>query len=328
MRTIPFYPLLIVLLVGLGGYLGCDPNHINTAVNPVSNTASSQIQQSLSVPPRTSDRVLIGSFNIKRLGPSKARQTEVMQRLAQIVLQFDVIAIQEVTDKSGLAIQELLSLVNQTGAQYALAMSNAVGRASTGYFEQYAFIFDTNRIAGGKDFCYLVDDKMDLLHREPYVGRFETKSPNPFGFSLINVHTDPDEVVRELDVLADLFVVIRNYEYQQCGHDDVILLGDLNAGPGKLRRLEGIPAVGPVITMPTNTARTQTYDNFIMDRGYTTEFTGKAGVIDLQSAFGINLADAQQISDHLPIWAEFTATRNSADSNTTMSASRPTAVLR
>ena len=41
MRSIPFYPLMVVLLIGLGGYLGCDPNNIEipTGLAPAANNA-------------------------------------------------------------------------------------------------------------------------------------------------------------------------------------------------------------------------------------------------------------------------------------------------
>lgn len=322
MRNLPFYPLLVAALFGLGGYLGCEQGPVAQPVNPVANTASAKIQQSNSMPKRTGDTILIGSFNMQRLGPSKAKDPVVLSQLAQIVQQFDVLAIQEITDSSGQAIQQLVHLANQNGARYELAMSKPVGRK---YFEQYAFIFDTSRINGGQNYCYVVNDQEDLLHREPYVGRFQTKSQNPFSFSLINIHTDPDEVKTELNVLATLFVNVREFEYKQVGHDDVMILGDLNAGPGKLLGLEKIQGLESTITLPTNTRKDKTLDNVLLDRAYTQEFTGRAGTLDLQSAFGIGLDQALKISDHMPIWAEFYPTRAAAAATT---ASLPTGILR
>ncbi|MFO0941358.1 MAG: endonuclease/exonuclease/phosphatase family protein [Pirellulales bacterium] len=325
MRNLPFYPLLVAALFGLGGYLGCEQGPVAQPLNPVANTASAKIQQSASMPKRTDETILIGSFNMQRLGPSKLDQTKypgVMEQLAQIVQQYDVLAIQEITDGSGQAIQQLLRLVNQNGGRYALAISDPVGRK---YFEQYAFIFDTTRINGGQSYCYIVNDREDLLHREPYVGRFQTKWQNPFSFSLINIHTDPDEVKTELNVLANLFVSVRDFEYRQVGHDDVIILGDLNAGPGKLLGLEKIQGLESTITIPTMTRKDKTLDNVLLDRAYTQEFTGRAGTLDFQAAFGIGLDQALKISDHMPIWAEFYPNRATPVAST---ASQPTTIQR
>jgi deoxyribonuclease-1-like protein len=301
-RKIPFYPLLTVLLFGLGGYLGCDPSEIATPLNPTASTASGQIQFSPTTPARTHDTILIGSFNLQRLGPSKMANDWVMNCFTEIVRQFDLIALQEITDISQQALPELVRRVNQNGARYSFVVSPRVGRDATGYFEQYAFVFDTDRIAGGEAYCYMVNDDQDFLHREPHVGRFATRSSKPFTFTLINVHTDPSALATELDDLASLLLQIRNFEYPE---DDVILLGDINERPGRLRGLERIPGLEALILEPTNTRKSRTLDNFLLDRQLTAEFTGRAGTIDLETMFGISQEEALRISDHLPIWAEF-----------------------
>ena len=43
----------------------------------------------------------------------------------------------------------------------------------------------------------------------------------------------------------------------------------------------------------------------IVDRMATVEFTGSAGVLDLMERFDLTKEQALAISDHFPIWAEF-----------------------
>lgn len=308
MRSIPFYPLMVLILVGLGGYLGCDPNSIGPLLGTpaIDETATSSTVNPTSIPNRTANTVLIGSFNIQRLGPSKLSDAWVMEKFAEVIRRFDVIALQEITSKDQRTLPTLVDLVNRLGAKYSYAISPRIGRDGTGYYEQYAFVFDTTRIAGGAEYCYVVQDDADVLHREPYVGRFRTLFPGqPFQFSLINIHTDPDEIAYELDVLATVFKNVREFEYPE---DDVMLLGDLNAEPKKFQQLGQIPGTEPLINgLPTNTRKNRTIDNILIDRQLTREFTGRAGVIDLEQMFAVQLSDAERISDHLPIWAEFTA---------------------
>lgn len=228
-----------------------------------------------------------------------------MDRLADVIRQFDLIALQEITDSSGASLPQLVNLVNKNGARYQFVVSPRVGRQASGYYEQYAFVFDSDRIAGGEAYCYMVNDEQDYLHREPHVGRFATKSNHPFTFTLINIHTDPDTVRSELNDLANVLVQVRNYEYPE---DDVILLGDLNQGPGKMGNLDQIPGFQSVISIPTNTRRSHTLDHVMFDRRLTSEFSGRSGAIDVQAMFGISLDEALNVSDHLPIWAEFIAT--------------------
>ena len=327
MRSIPFYPLLVLVLVGLGAYAGCDPKSASQfsellqdsvpTASPTANTAS--------VPQRTTSTILLGSFNMERLGPSKLSDPWVMEKFAAIISRFDVIALQEITSKDQRTLPILVDLVNRSGVNYSYTISRRIGREGNSYQEQYAFVYDASRIAGGADYCYVVNDEDDILHREPFVGRFRSLYPNqPFSFSLINMHTDPDEVNGEIDVLATVFKNVRQFEYPE---DDVILLGDLNVGPNKMEPLLQIPGMVPLINgLPTNTRRNKTLDNILVDRTTTLEFTGRAGTIDLEQMFSIELTDAERISDHLPIWAEFTAGERTQQATATAAGSQPTVI--
>ncbi|MEO8269852.1 MAG: endonuclease/exonuclease/phosphatase family protein [Aureliella sp.] len=321
MRSLPFTPMMVLLLIGLGGYLGCDPNtmqapHDDAAGEvadqgappnglPTSAAAKSNgVLGASAMPERQAHTILIGSFNMQRLGPSKLADPWVMDKFATIIGHFDVIALQEVTSQDQTTLPQLLKAVNASGGNYSYTISPRVGRKASGYYEQYAYVFDANRIRGGDRFCYLVQDDADMLDREPFVGRFETiTSDQPFSFSLIEIHTSPDEIKTELDVLADVFVNVTHYEYPQ---DDIILLGDLNADPPRFQKLGKIPGVFPALQgIATNTRKSQMYDNFIFDRQAVREFTGRAGVLDMQNMFQLSLSDTLRISDHQPIWAEF-----------------------
>jgi hypothetical protein len=305
MRSIPFYPLMVVLLVGLGGYLGCDPNNIEIpsglapAANIEKETASGNFLSAPAnalvntsvIPARTTNTVIVGSFNMERLGPSKLADPWVMDRFAKIIQQFDVITLQEITSSDQRTLPILVELVNQSGGRYSYTISPRIGRPSTGYFEQYAYVFDTTRIQSSPEVCYVVADEADVLHREPFCGRFQTvtRGAQPFSFTLISIHTDPDEISHELDVLADVFRSVRQYEYPE---DDVILLGDLNAPPKGLRSLGQIPDLVPIIqNVFTNTVQSKTLDNILVDRVQTREFTGRAGIMNLEKMFGLQTKD-------------------------------------
>ena len=59
--------------------------------------------------------------------------------------------------------------------------------------------------------------------------------------------------------------------------------------------------------VPTNTRRTHTLDNILFNRTATVEFMGRAGVVDLVREFNLTQEQALQVSDHLPVWAEFSS---------------------
>jgi endonuclease/exonuclease/phosphatase family metal-dependent hydrolase len=86
-----------------------------------------------------------------------------------------------------------------------------------------------------------------------------------------------------------------------------MLLGDLNASPAQFQKLGTIPGLVPLIQgIPTNSRQNKTLDNILTDLQMSREYTGRSGAIDVERMFRLQLADAERISDHLPIWAEFT----------------------
>lgn len=328
MRRVPFYPLLITILVSLGSYLGCNPGdlprqleqQVIDTVNdglqqrlpglPVSTTRNPPLVQTqiIAMPQRTASTLILGSFNIQRLGPSKMGDQQRMQYYADIIRRFDVIALQEITSNDENTLPMLLQYVNANGARYGYTISPQIGRTQK-YLEQYAFVFDTTRVASRQDACFVMRDEADLFHREPFVGRFATVAniQNPFTFSLVNVHTDPDEVPAELNSLAKVYAILTDYfaggDYPE---DDVIVLGDLNADPSRFQLLGQLPGVVPTIVgIPTNYTRTKTNDNILINRQTTREFTGRSGAFDLQTNYRLSESDALRLSDHQPVWAEF-----------------------
>lgn len=262
-----------------------------------------------------SDRsIRIATFNIQVFGKSKSEKPEVMRNLARIFQLFDVIAVQEVKGDPAIPINGLLDQLARLGSRYSASVSPPLGR--TTQTECYAFFWDQTRIELVPQSDYLIDDSADRMHREPWVATFQTRvapvdSRRPFSFSIINVHTDPDEVFgktseNELNVLDDVFVRVRDWEYSRSGQEDFLLVGDLNVDVGGLAELGQIPNVVSVVgDVPTNSRRTKTYDHILLDHVVTREATGRAGVLDLQQFLGIDENAVLQISDHLPVWAEF-----------------------
>lgn len=275
------------------------------------------------VPSRTQQTILIASFNIQAFGVKKVTDPVVVDRIVKILRLFDVIAIQEVRAMDQTVLPQLIQLVNAQGARYDFILGPRLGRTDSK--EQYCYVYDTTRIISSPSASYTVSDTADLLHREPLVGRFATRVPAgypPFTFSLMNIHTDPGEVKNELPVMHTVLNAVREYEWTTAREDDVMMMGDLNAAPSKFGNLAKVPGIYWVISdQPTNTRRTELYDNILFDRGPTNEFVGKAGVLDMPTIFGISIEEALKVSDHNPIWAEFSIVEQPSAYSTPMSSS-------
>jgi len=119
----------------------------------------------------------------------------------------------------------------------------------------------------------------------------------------VNFHTDPDETEQELNVLDDVYRVVRD---DGRGEDDVIILGSLNADDRNLGQLGQVSGMAWVLSgTPTNTRGTAQCDNILFQRQATNEFTGRAGIFDFMREYNLSMEEALEVSDHLPVWAEF-----------------------
>ena len=214
---------------GLGGAVRGGPSSIG--VQPVSTQLASSRQPSNSL--------LVASFNIQVLGKSKMAKPEVVEVLAHVIRQFDIVAIQEIRAKEDDILPRLVAAINADGSQYSFLIGPRLGRTVS--TEQYAFVYNTLSVEYEPSSVATILDPSDLLHREPFVTRFRTRTNSPdhaFTFWLVNIHTDPDEVPTEIAALADVFQVMQSARPEE---DDVILLGDLNASESQLGRLRQIP---------------------------------------------------------------------------------------
>lgn len=260
--------------------------------------------QAASRPP---DAILIASFNIQVFGTSKLAKQHVVDVLAQVIRNFDVVAIQEVRAKSNEVIPSFVKHVNADGSRYQYVIGPRLGRTNSK--EQYTFLYDTSRIEVDTTSVGTMRDPGDRLHRPPLFVRFRARIQQPergFTFWMVNSHTDPDEVPEEVDALADAFLALKMTRPDE---DDIILLGDLNASPQQFGRLGQLTDIGWAVSgVTTNTRRTKTYDNLIFQRTATAEYTGHWGVLDLQATYGLSLKQALEVSDHNPVWAAFSAT--------------------
>jgi deoxyribonuclease-1-like protein len=260
-------------------------------------------------PVKPTDTIRIATFNLNIFGEKKVSDRQVMDYLVQICRHFDIIAVQEIRSQHQNVLTLLVDALNADGSHYEYVIGPRLGRTSSK--EQYAYIFDAVSVEVDRNKVYTLQDDDDLLHREPLVATFRVRGPKPeeaFTFNLVNVHVDPDEIDRELDVLDDAFLNVRNFEYLDGSQeDDVILLGDLNVNDKHLRELGRVKGIAWVVTgkQYTNVLRTAQYDNILFDGQRTAEFTSRGGVFDFGREYSLTNEQVLLISDHFPVWAEF-----------------------
>ncbi len=250
-------------------------------------------------------RVRLATFNLHLFGSNKIAKPMVMEAMAKICRQFEVIAIQEIHGNEQDLIPILIQKINQSGRRFDYLIGPRVGRGETKI--QLGFLFDTDRIETDRYQLYTVDDPADLLTYEPLVGWFRTKevaSTEAFTFTAVNICLDSNRVEQERLLLAEL---LESIQKDGRGEDDCMLIGDLQSGTQKLGFLKAA-GLAPVIEgVPTDVRGTMMLDNIYFPLNATDEYTGRSGVYDFLREFNLSMDEAMEVSDHLPVWAEFYA---------------------
>ena len=253
---------------------------------------------------RQGEVIRVGSFNAQVLGRSKSEKVVVMEILARIVRQFDVLALQEISAEDQDVLARLIERVNSDGRRYDYVVGRPLGKSAPR--EQYAFLFDRESVEIDRDQLYTVEDPQQLLYRPPLVVSFRVRGPareQAFTFTLVNLRMDSGRAATERTFLDDVFRLVRD---DGRGEDDVILLGDFQADDEHLGPISEIAGMAIAVTKtPTNPDQTKQWDNLVFESQATEEFTGRSGILNLMRQYNLSLQEALEVSDHLPVWAEF-----------------------
>jgi hypothetical protein len=252
------------------------------------------------------ETIRIASFNLTGLDEGKLGNARVREVLVQLLSRFDLIALQNIRAPNQGLLVRLVEQINAAGRQYDFATAAEVNLKG---LEQYsAFLLDRASIDVDRTQVYMVEDAAGRFQRKPLVGAFRVRGPDPseaFTFTLINVDLDPDHSPAEGEALSAVYRAVRDDGRNE---DDIIVLGTINLGDQELAHLEqSLEMARSISGVPTTTRGTRIADNVLFNRRATTEFTGRSGVIDLIREFGLTMPEAMEVSEHLPVWGEFSA---------------------
>jgi len=283
--------------------------------------------------------LLVGAFNIQRFGVRKMTQTPQVEILLEILRRYDLILIQEIVDKSGKAINQLLNQLQiMTGEKYRMTVSPRLGR-STRYMEQYAYIYRADKMCLLEAWVY--DDGPesageDEFMREPYVGHFALNSDRMLELVFVGLHTQPSNTDKELMHLDDVVKWIREDE----GVSNIMIMGDMNAGGSsatisELNQVESeLPKFKWLIddnadTMVATGRGRSAYDRILVsgcELRFATPAAGKGSVFRFDNSSEINFPTdmaPKSVSDHYPV--EVNLILNSTSTTTTRAQERGTA---
>ena len=248
--------------------------------------------------------VRLATANFGPLDAAKMAKQHVAGRLVQTIRQFDLVAVQGIQARDPGLLVQLLELTNAAGRHYDYAVAPQVGREPTRQYN--AFVFDNDTIEIDRRTVAWVDDREGRFADPPLVAAFRCRGPAPneaFTCTAINVQISPERTAEELAILAKVFRAVRDDGRNE---DDIILMGTLGTDEEHLGPLAVLPNVcAAIAATPTTVRGTRAVDNILFDRRASCEFTHRSGVLDLVRQFNLSPREAAEVSEHLPVWAEF-----------------------
>ncbi|SHG81176.1 endonuclease/exonuclease/phosphatase family protein [Flavobacterium defluvii] len=241
------------------------------------------------------------SWNLKNFGKSKSQPT--LNFIANTVKDYDIIAIQEVVAGYGGAqtIAKLANLLNEKGAKWDYSISDPTSGNSYKR-ERYAFIWKTNRV-NLKGNAWLEKKYHLEIDREPYFGTFEADRKT---FTLVNFHAITKSKQPETEIKYFKFLP------QEYPNLNLVFLGDFNCPQSHtvfnpLKKM----AFVPIFQKQKTTLKKECIENNCLASEFDNVFYNSnkiksinSGVILFYKKFD-SLEEARKVSDHIPIWTEF-----------------------
>ncbi|MFV8334402.1 endonuclease/exonuclease/phosphatase family protein [Flavobacterium sp. GSP14] len=241
------------------------------------------------------------SWNIENLGQSKSNQEIIL--IANIVRDYDIIVIQEVVAGYGgaQAVARLADELNRKGSKWNYTVSDPT--SSSAYkTERYAFIWKTSKLKKIGN-AWLEKKYHFEIDREPYFCTFQYENKQ---FTVVNFHAITKKRQPETEIKYFKFLP---YEYPNL---NLLFAGDFNCPQSHsvFNPLKKMGYKSILVNQKTSlkkeckkgTCLASEFDNVYYNASEINFL--KSGIIPFHSAFA-TLKEARILSDHIPIWFEF-----------------------
>ncbi|MGB7345900.1 MAG: deoxyribonuclease I [Pirellulaceae bacterium] len=303
-----------VLTTGNGSAFAGHPgtfDQIGNASLPVDGNPFTSLRNTTNASPSLATRprirnLRIASWALSGFTPSKLADAMARRNLIRVIRQFDVVALQQITSQERDLIPRLVDAANEGGARFEFIIGEQTGPSDRQ--EQLAFIFDTGRVRVDRRQTYTLADPDDSMLYDPLVAWFQAAQPTSdqaWTFSFVNVRIDLGRAPMEVAMLPNMLAAIR---MDGRGEDDVVLAGLFQADDEYLLpAIAGQDMRAAVRSVPTDIFGRHQTSNILMDTKITSEYIGRGGAFDFLRVYNLSAAEAELLTSHLPVFAEFTA---------------------
>jgi len=246
-------------------------------------------------------QVKIGSWNIKDMGRTKT--SDQIECMANILRDFDVIALQEVVAGFGgtQSVAKLADELNRKGGKWLYTISNPT--VSSPYSsERYAYLWKPSKVALiGK--AWLNQNYVNEIEREPFMVKFLYKKDT---FTIVSFHAipktkQPEREIKYFKFFPDFYK-----------NEKLIFLGDFNVSQ-KNNVFNPLKKMGyvPVLKKQKTTLRTKCLNDGCLASAYDNIFFNgdefellSSGTIHFYKKYK-DFKKARKLSDHVPVFAVF-----------------------
>lgn len=241
------------------------------------------------------------SWNLQNFGKSKSDAGIIY--MAEILRKFDVVAIQEVVAGYGgsRAVARLADELNRLGSKWDYVISDPTSSMGNSK-ERYAFIWNTSKIKK-KGEAWLEQNFESSIEREPLLCRFEVGRQV---FTMVSFHAVPKSKQPETEIKYFKFLP------GLYPGEELIFCGDFNLPQSHtvfnpLKKMGYVPAlVGQKTSLKQRAiggdCLASEYDNFFFNSGNLK--LRESGIVPFYQDFE-SLQDARLISDHVPVYLNF-----------------------
>ncbi|CAM4107558.1 endonuclease/exonuclease/phosphatase family protein [Flavobacterium antarcticum] len=245
-------------------------------------------------------QIKLVSWNVENLGQSKSEQE--IKFIAQTLKNYDVVALQEVVAGYGgiQAVAKLADELNRTGSKWDYEISEPT--SSSAYkTERYAFLWKTAAVKKIGT-AWLEQTYALEIDREPFYSTFEYKNKS---FTVVNFHAitkkrQPETEIKYFKFLPALYSDL-----------NLIFVGDFNCPQSNsvFNPLKKIGYVPLLIDQKTTLKKQVKHGEYLASEFDNMFYAPKVtkingGVLRFYEHF-CSLAEARKVSDHIPIWMEF-----------------------
>ena len=254
--------------------------------------------------PSNDQNLTLASWNIQQLGQSKT--AEDIFEIANILRDFDIVAIQEVVAKhsgGAQAVAKIADELNRMGSKWDYQVSDPTKSPSGNISERYAFFWKTSKVSLIHR-AHLDKKLAGVCDREPFIAAFKAKGKEE-PFYVINFHSrtynnrPEEEIIHFIDYPERL------------ASNRILLAGDFNLSekhdvwkPFYRRGFKN--AIQNQRTTLKRKCKDGKYLNHPIDNIYYTNGITKVRAESVDFVGNCeNLIRAREISDHLPVFIEF-----------------------